>query len=142
MAATGVELFFEACETRFNAKASLKAIGRKLSMENQSTKPWTEFEIASHGTDDGFGDDLEVYGVRFTYHGKYPTVRKASNWLELITDAFDDYIGLAVTGYATSGFVRLDADDGPELIDGVWEARAEYEVTLHRDTLKPAVRGA
>jgi hypothetical protein len=59
-----------------------------------------------------------------------------------MTDAFDDYFGLAVTGFTTGGINRLAADDGPELIDGVWEARAEYEVMLHRDTLKPAARGA
>ncbi len=140
--ALGVELLFNACVTRFNAKANLKAIGRKLSMEPQSTRPWTEFEVIGHDTQDGFSDDLEIKTVVFTFHGKYPTVRKASDWLERMTDAFDDFIGLDVTGFATTGVNRQAADDGPELIDGVFEARATYEFWLHRDALLPAVRGA
>lgn len=142
MAAAGIELLFNACVTRFNAKASLKAVGRKLSIVPQSTRPWTEFEPFNHSTLDGFADDIEVHNVRFTYHGKQPYIRGAGNWLEEMTDFFDDFFGLAVTGFTTSGVNRLDADDGPELVDGVFEARAEYEFILHRDTLKPAVRGA
>lgn len=140
--ALGVELLFNACVTRFNAKASLKAVGRKLSMVPQSTRPWTEFEVIGHDTQDGFSDDIEIKTVVFTYHAKYPTIRRASDWLEHITDAFDDFFGLAVAGFTTTGINRQAADDGPELVDGVFEARATYEIWLHRDTLLPAVRGA
>ncbi len=140
--ALNIELLFDACVTRFNAHANLKATGRKLSMTKQSTKPWTEFEAIGHGTEDGFSDDIEIQAIRFTFHGKYPTPRKASNWLEYMTDAFDDGTGISVTGYTTSGVNRLDADDGPEEIDGVFEARTEHEFWLHRDALLPAVRGA
>lgn len=143
MAATGIELLFNACVARFNARLPLKAVGRKLSMVPQSSRPWTEFEAIGGNSDlDGFTDDIETHTVRFTYHGKQPLIRGASNWLELMTGAFDDFSGLAVTGYTTSGVNRLPADPGPEMVDGRFEARAEYEFILHRDTLLPAVRGA
>lgn len=142
MAATGIELLFDACVTRFNAKTDLKAVGRKLSMVFQSTKPWTQWERVGFGTDDTFVDDIEIHTVRFTFFGKYPTIRKAATWLEKMTDAFDDYTGLSVTGYTTSGVDRMDGDDGPFLVDGVWEASATYRITLHRDALLPAVRGS
>lgn len=143
MAATGIELLFNACVARFNAKTALKAVGRKLSMVRESTRPWTEFEAIGHNADlDGFVDDIETHTIRFTYHGKQPIVRGASNWLEQMTDAFDDFSGLAVTGYTTSGVNRLPADEGPEMVDGKFEARAEYEFLLHRDALLPAARGA
>ncbi len=144
MAAIGMELLFDACVVRFNATAALKAVGRKLEWVDQSTRPWTEFEYLGKDTDDGFGDDIEMHTVRFTYHGKNLTVRKATTWLEQMTGAFDDFTGLVVSGFTTSGVNRL-ADTNPITKieeSGVFEASADYEFILHRDVLLPAVRGA
>lgn len=143
-AATGIELLFDACVTRFDSKSALKAVGRKLSWVDQSTKPWTEFEAVGFDTEDGFADDIEIHSVRFFYHGKYPTPRRASIWLEEMTGAFDDFTGLSVSGYTTSGVNRIPnsnqvTKDGDT---GVFEAEVMYDFWLHRDTLLPAVRGA
>jgi hypothetical protein len=142
MAKTGKELIFDAFVTRFNATANLKAVGRKLAMVPESTRPWSELEFIGFDTEDGFADDIEVHSIRITFHGKYPTIRRATTWLEEMTGAFDDYTGLSISGYTTSGVNRVPSDDGPRLEDGVWEASVEYEVWLHRDVLLPPVRGA
>lgn len=142
MANVNAVLLFEACRTRFIAKTALAALGRKLSMTEESTHPWTEFEILNHDTLDGFEDDIEIWTCQFTYHGKNPQPDNASTWLEEMTDAFDDFSGLSVSGYTTTGVNRLAADEGPELIDKHWEARAVFEILLHRNALLPAVRGA
>lgn len=138
----GVGLLFDACVVRFDAQAALKAVGRRLSRTPHSTRPWTEWEPIGFDTLDGFNDDILTQAVLFTFHGKFPTPDTADTWLEEMTDAFDDFFGLAVTGFTTSGVNRLGSDDGPRIVDAKFEASAEYEFILHRDTLKPAVRGA
>jgi len=140
--ALNVELLFNAFVTRFNAHANLLATGRKLSMVEESTKPWTEFEVVGFSTEDTFSDDIEIRTIRLTFHGKWPTPTKAANWLAYVTDAFDDYWGLSVSGYTTTGMNRAPNDAGPTLVDGVFEASAEWEVWLTRSALLPATRGA
>lgn len=141
MAAVGVELLFDACVTRFKSIPNLVKVGRKLSMVRESTQPWTEWERVNFDTQDGFSDDVEIHTVEFTFHGKRGTPTKASTWLEEMTGAFDDYTGLSVTGYTTSGVNRIPGDGGPTLVDEVWEASATWDFWLHRDVLLPANRG-
>ena len=140
--ALGVELIFDALVTRFNDKTTLKAVGRILSMNPENTHPWTECEFFNHRTEDSFDDDIEFFSVRFTLHGDSLRIRQSTDWQEHVTDFFDDFFTLAPTGWTCGGIQRLDADDGPVIEDGVWDASAEWELMLTRDTPKPAVRGA
>ncbi len=140
--ALGVELIFNALKTRFDAQTTtLKPQGRILSMDPEGTRPWTECEFFNHRTEDSFDDDIEFFSVRFTLHGDSPRIRQSTLWLDHVTDFFDDFFTLPTTAWTCGGIQRLDADDGPVKEDGVWDASAEWELMLTRNTPKPAVRG-
>ena len=144
MSTDGLNALFKGCLARFVSIPALVAVGRKLSWEDQSTRPWTEFEVTGFDTQDGFSDDVEINSIRFTFHGKYPTPDKATEWVEQMTDAFDDATGISVVGFTTSGVNRVPNSDNITKIEGtgIFEAEVQYDFWLHRDTLLPAVRGA
>lgn len=133
-----------ALRARYNADGRLVRLGRVLKWGFKGDAPSGQFPCVDCTYDeeenlDTFTSDVTAFKVVFTMFSKSPEPDDCDDWLEAMTDVFDDG-KIEAAGCISVGCVRTGTEY-PWHDDGVYRCRATWRVILQRSSNLPVTRG-
>lgn len=135
---------FTGLNTRFQANAALKAVGRRLyqgiGRPPNEAGPYTDLFIRRTSTLDTFTDDVDVYDCEFVFHSDGVMTTDSDTWCTEMIRSFAKTT-VSVTGYDTAWVDVVEEDRAVLDEQGRYGARVGVELVLRRTSLLPASRG-
>ncbi len=136
---------FAALEQRFNANATLVAVGRKLYQgfdeeRRGVVKPYTEVNPATTATRLGTWDsDIDEWDLPFRYHAKDLRTISADLWLAAMRAMFKD-ANVTSSAFHCAGVVE-NRQSAPMNKAAVYDATIRFTMIVQWRQLSPTTRG-
>lgn len=136
---------YTALRNRFHANPTLKLKGRDLLLgltEKEAvtvTRPYTELNYRSDGSEDTFDADVDRWACEFYYHAKDLKGTAATDWQEAMRTAFRDG-NITSPEFSCCGTQNFEVD-GPSESDGSYDAKCSFILITQRFVRNPVTAG-